>query len=199
MSGCTSRPSIPSRGAWTAVQSLDLENRLRLVNAVNTAPAEIPIAVALCENILRTGELSASMREQARRRLAMSYMACAGVAGAARIFREDGQCLDDLDIYDAFNCGMARWGEDGAVDRDPFRRVVELDRSETQEGTEPNHLQCMALAYWACGENTEALNCLDSAAHALEARRGSREFSCWRYLRASAESFAEWQGAGIPE
>ena len=132
MSGCTSRPSFPSRGAWAAVQSLDLEDRLRLVNAVNTAPAEIPIAVALCENILRTGELSASMRSEARRRLAMSYMACAGVAEAARIFREDGQCLDDLDIYDAFNYGMARWGEDGAVDRDPFRRVDELDRSETQ-------------------------------------------------------------------
>ena len=174
-----------------AVQSLDLEDRLWLVNAVNTTPAEIPIAVALCENILRTAELSASMREQARHCLAMSYMACAGVDEAARIFREESQCLDDLSIGDAFNYGMAKWGEDGTVDADPFRRVVELDRPDTQEDTDPNYLQCMALAYWACGENTEALNYLDSAAHALEARRGRREFSCWRYLRASAESFAE--------
>ena len=174
-----------------AVQSLDLEDRLWLVNAVNTTPAEIPIAVALCENILRTAELSASMRSDARHCLAMSYMACARVDEAARIFREESQCLDDLTIGDAFNYGMAKWGEDGTVDADPFRRVVELDRSDTQEDTDPNHLQCMALAYWACGENTGALNYLDSAAHALEARRGRREFSCWRYLRASAESFAE--------
>ncbi len=175
----------------TAVTSLDLADSFWLVRTLDRTTEEIGIAVAFWEHILDGSELSASMRNQARHHLGLSYMGCGRCAEAVGMFRDDSQNLEDLEIAYVFNYGMAKWCEDKVVDADIFRHVVELDRSDTQKDKGLNYLQCMAIAYWASGDNSAAIKCVDSARRVLGVMRGRWEISCWRYRRASAKSFAE--------
>ena len=107
------------------------------------------------------------------------------------MFRDDGQALDELNILDAFNYGMAAWGANGAIETEAFLRAVELDRSEIRKEQTLNHLQCMAIAYWAAGDRSEALDHVDRAQETVGGLRGRTEFSCWRYLQVSADQFKE--------
>ena len=104
------------------------------------------------------------------------------------MFRNDGQALDELDIVNAFNYGMAIWGMDGTIKIDAFLRVVDLDGPEIQKKN-LNYLQCMAIAYWAIGSRSKALDYIDRAQEAMSDLHGRAEFSCWRYLQIGADRF----------
>ena len=174
-----------------AVTSLDHEDSFWLASTLDRTTDEIGIAVAFWESILHTSELPASMRNQARHHLGLSYMGYGRSAEAAGIFREESQNVEDLEINNAFNYGMAKWGEDKEVDADIFRHVVELDRSGTQKDKDLNYFQCMAIACWASGENSAAIDFVNRARRALGVMRGRMEFSCWRYRRAGVKLFEE--------
>ena len=92
-----------------------------------------------------------------------------------------------MDIQDAFNYGMAVWGETGDVDTEPFARVIELHGLGTERDG-ANYHQCVAVAGWAVGDKEMALQCTERARGALGARKG-KEFSCWRYYRVAARDF----------
>ena len=177
--------------ASDAVQSLDLDDRLWIAEPLGRTRKEIEIAVALREDILETGELPVDRRNEARQELGLSYIGCGRFAEAAKMFREDGQELEDLDIRNAFNYGMAKWGEDKTVDAEILQRVVELDRCHDEEHEELNYLQCMAVAYWASGYSREGLVFLDKTRQVLGASRGRIEFSCWRYRQANSTEFSK--------
>ena len=174
-----------------AVISLDLEDSFWLASTFDRSKEDISIAVALWENILQTGELPPSMDNRAKHHLGLSYMGCGRFAEAAEMFLEENQAIDDLEIADAFNYGMAKWGEDGKADAVIFRRVLELDRSENRKNKNPNYLQCIAIASWAAGENSAAIDYLDKVRGALRVLRGRSTFSGWRYRRVSAKQFEE--------
>ncbi len=176
--------------ASAAVQSLNLEDRFWIAEPLDRTTKEIGIAVALWEDILETSELSVARRNEAKRKLGLSYIGCGRFAEAAKVFREKGQNMEDLEIANAFNYGMAKWGEDEAVDADIFGCVVTLDYLDRNKDKNLNYLQCMAIAYWASGDDSAALNFLHHARKALGARRSRIEFSCWRYRRASAIAFS---------
>ena len=96
-------------------------------------------------------------------------------------------------IQDAFNYGMAVWGDTLHVDSEPFARAVELDRSEQDPPDNPNYLQCMAVAYWAVGDTVTSLKLEDRARRAVKTirlRLGS-VVSCWRYRTVSMKAFTD--------
>lgn len=173
-----------------AVQSLDLEDRFWIAEPLDRTAEEIDISVALWEDILGSGELSVTRRKEAEHKLGLSYIGSGRFAEAARMFREEGQDAEDLDIASAFNFAMAKWGEDGAVDAGLFRCVATLDRLDSEKDKNLNYLQCMAIAYWASGSNSAALDFLRRARKALGAGRSRIEFSCWRYRRVGAMAFS---------
>lgn len=105
------------------------------------------------------------------------------------MFRSEEQNIEDLSIENAFNYGMAIWGASGTIEREAFQRAVDLDRSNVRKDKIPNYLQCMAIAYWAAGDNGTAMDCVERAQRAVGGFRGRTEFSCWRYLQVNAESF----------
>ena len=170
----------------TAVMSLDLEGKSWLADTFNGSPKDLVIAVSLWELILSASELSTETRNRAKRSLGLSYMGLGRCSDAIRMFRDDGQALDELNIEDAFNYGMAAWGANGAIETEVFLRVVELDRAEIQT---LNYLQCMAIAYWAAGDGGEALEYIDRAKKAVGGLRGRTELSCWHYLQVGADQF----------
>ena len=160
-----------------------------LADTFNRSPKDLVIAVSLWEQILDAGELPTKTRNRARHSLGLSYMGLGRCSDAIRMFRDDGQALDELNIVDAFNYGMAAWGVNGAIETETFLRVVELDRSEVRKARTLNYLQCMAIAYWAAGDGGEAIDHIDRAQEAVGGLRGRTELSCWRYLRVNAEQF----------
>ena len=174
-----------------AVQSLNLDDRFWIVGPLDRTSKEIAIAVALWEDILEADELPVAERNEAKQRLGLAYIGCGRFGEAAKVFREEGQNMEDLGIANAFNYGMAKWGEDGAVDADTFRCVVTLDRLDSKNEKNLNYLQCMAIAYWAAGDESTAVNFLHDARKALGARRSRVEFSCWRYRRVSGMVFVK--------
>ena len=175
----------------TAVTSLDLDGKSWLAGTFNRSPEDLVIAVSLWEQILGASELPIETCNRARHSLGLSYMGLGRCSDAARMFRDDGQALDELNIVDAFNYGMAAWGVNGAIETEAFLRVVELDRSGSRKARTSNYLQCMAIAYWAAGDAGEALDHIDRAQEAAGGLRGRTKFSCWRYLQVGAEQFEE--------
>ena len=173
----------------TAVTSLEIDGRSWLADTFNRSPKDLVIAVSLWEQILGAGELPTETRNRARCSLGLSYMGLGRCSDAIGMFRDDGQALDELNIVDAFNYGMAAWGVNGAIETEAFLRVVELDRSEVRKARTLNYLQCMAIAYWAAVDDGEAIDHIDRAQEAVGGLRGRTEFSCWRYLRVNAEQF----------
>ena len=172
----------------TAVTSLQFDDKFWLAGTFNRSLEDVLIAVSLWEQILDASDLPADRCNHAKHRLGLSYMGLGRCSEAARMFRSEEQSLDDLSIVDAFNYGMAMWGIGGAVERETFQRVVELDGSDARKDETSNYLQCMAIAYWAAGDSGAAIDYVEQSQRAV---RGRTEFSCWRYLQVSATSFEE--------
>ena len=174
----------------TAVMSLDLDGKSWLADTFNRSPKDLMIAVSLWEQVLGADELPSETRGHAKHSLGLSYMGLGRCSDAIRMFRDNGQALDELNIVDAFNYGMAMWGVNGTIETETFRRVVELDCSRAREEQQiSNYLQCMAIAYWAAGDSGAALDHIDRAQETVGSLRGRTVFSCWHYLQVSAELF----------
>ena len=172
--------------ASPAIASLDVDERLSLANGLEEWPDEIRVSMSILEPIAKDSDASDEVREKARGTLAMRYIATGNCEEAAKLLRYSDRSIEDMDVRDAFNYGMAAWGATGTILPEPFGQVVALDSSET-ERNRPNYLQCMAVAYWATGRTTEA------AAFESRARQAVRgwEFSCWRYFEVPANEFRE--------
>ena len=173
----------------TAVMSLEIDGKSWLADTFNRFHKDLMIAISLWKQILSASELPTETRNRAKHSLGLSYMGLGRCSDAIRMFRDDGQALDELNIENVFNYGMATWGMNGAIETEAFLRVVELDRSEIRKGQTSNYLQCMAIAYWAAGDSGKALDYIDRAQETVGGLRGRTEFSCWRYLQVGAELF----------
>ena len=173
----------------TAVTSLGLDDKLWLADTFDSFLEDVPIAVALWEKILDVSDLSAGQRAHAKNCLGLSYMGLGRCSNALGMFTNKEKNIVGLSIVHAFNYGMAMWGADGTIQADTFQRVVELDRANGGKDESPNYLQCMAIAYWATGDNAAAIGYVERAQRAAGGIRGRTEFSCWRYLQVGAKTF----------
>ena len=182
---CTPAEAVES----VAVVSLGLDGKFWLANTFNRSREDLAIAEFLWKQVLESNDLPASRRDNAEHLLGMSYMGLGKCADAAQRFRKENQGIDDLSMVDAFNYGMAMWGVKGTVATEAFRRVVELDRSDTRTDKASNRLQCMAIAHWAVGDNCEAIDHVDRAQATVDTLGGRTEFSCWRYLQVDSRTF----------
>ena len=174
-----------------AVLSLDPDDKVWIADPFDSSLNDVQLTISLLEPILDISELSESDRHYTKHYLGLSYMRLGRCSEAARIFRSEGENITDLSIEESFNYAMAMWGVTGTVQAEIFQRVVELDHSKPYEDEGPNHLQCMAIAYWAVGDDNAALDYVDQAQRAINDFRGRTEFSCWRYLQVDVMSFGE--------
>ena len=150
-------------------------------------PQEITISISILQRILGDASILEEDRAPARAALAVRFIATGACSEAAKLLRYGDRGIEDMDIRDAFNYGMAVWGASGEIVPDPFVRVVALDRSQSDPAPSPNHLQCMAVACWATGETAAAA---EFETRAREAVRDS-VFSCWRYTEVPTNEFNE--------
>lgn len=168
-----------------AVASLDVRERIFLSNRLAEWPDQIKVSIGILEPIVVDSDLREEDRARARSVLAMRRIATGACAEAAKLLRHEDCGIEDMDIQDAFNYGMAAWGSTGEIVADPFRRAVELDKLDSESPDHANYLQCMGVACWATGD-TEAAAGFEERAR--ESVRGSA-FSCWRYAEVQANEF----------
>ena len=172
-----------------AVTSLDAAERIWLAHELQGSPREVEVAASILEPMVEDQRLSSERRASTRSVLALRYLGAGKSSDAAELLGRGGRDVEDMDIGDAFNFGMATWGATREVVAEPFARVVELDRSH-RERDDANYLQCMAVAHWATGDMRAALDFLRQAREASDVERVST-FSCWRYYEAPAKAFGE--------
>ena len=178
-------------GQSTAVTALDSDDKFWLANSFDSTRAHLPIAVVLWEHILAASELEESVSVAGRHELGMAYMGLGRCSEAARMFRKEGQTIEDMRIVQAFNYGMALWGVNGTPEDSTFQHVVDLDRSASGGRRDANYLQCMAIAYWVLGDSDAAIACVKESQGELSSLRGRLVFSCWRYIEVEATDFEE--------
>ncbi|MDE0032512.1 MAG: ParA family protein [Deltaproteobacteria bacterium] len=184
------RSPVPQQIAESvAVVSMDADEQMWLAGMLNHSPDEALLAIPILQHIVRLDDFSATNRQSAEAELALAYMAVGRCSDTVQLLRPEGRSIGDMGIEDAFNYGMAVWGDTGTIETQPFERVLQLHSSIKRREAEPNYLQCMAIAYWATGDNAAAARYADEAEHAVETRRSAPAFSCWRYCRVNTGTF----------
>ena len=174
--------------ASPAVSSLDPRERITLADRLGGRRKQVPVAIRMLEPIVDDSTLAEEDRAFARDVLATRLIANGACGRAAELLRPDDRSLEDMDIRDTFNYGMALWGASGEIVEEPFDRVAELDKSQSEEEREgPNYWQCMAVANWAIDDIKVARQ---FETRARQAVRGW-VFSCWRYFEVPANEFRE--------
>ena len=171
-----------------AVKTLDHNGLLWLAKTFDYSKDAVSIAIALLEQALNIQKLSNSQIIELKLTQGKSYMGLGRCSEAAEMFRSETDDLAEMNIRDAFNYGMAIWGSRGVVETEIFHRVGELANLNQPNYKGPNYLQCMAITNWAIGDTNAARECVKLAVSTF---RGLSEFSCWRYLKVSRESFVE--------
>ena len=173
-----------------AVTSLGSEELVWLINELAGSLYELQVAISIFDSaISRTGgSLSVDVVDAMLTNIARVHMGIGDFRQAVKVFRHEGREVSDMDAEDAFNYGMAKWGETGEVVSEPFARVVEVEQENPKRDAGPNHLQRMAVACWAAGDLPGAVDFAHRARRAVRERHGSL-FSCWRYLRVPTAEF----------
>ena len=134
MGSCVPKKLVES----TAVRSLKLEEKFWLARTFNRSPEDLSIAVALWEQILHAPDIPASKLYEAKQHLGRSYMGLGRCSDAARMFRNDGQNIAELNI--AVMPSITVWQCGAQPERstaETFERVVKLDRS----GSDPQRYE----------------------------------------------------------
>ncbi len=174
--------------AMPAVTGMDVSDQIILADyIVDLARREaIDQSTAILRSIANDARLPDELCAQARSSLALIFIGLGDYRSAIETLTFGGQRIQDLNIRDAFNYGMAVWAVLGVVQADHFERVVALDAEEGSR-EDANYLQCLAVANWAVGD----LECArEFALRAREKGRIARRvFSCWRYRRERGSEF----------
>lgn len=173
-----------------AVTSLDVEERLWLAGQHGGSPEEIKAIVSILQPLVGDNTLSDEALRSVISQLALAYIGVGEFSRATELLSGGGRRVGDMGIEDAFNYGMAVWGDTCRVDPEPFVRTVEIDRADQGSADSPNYFQCMAVASWACGDVETALSFIRKARTTMDKSRRP-EFSCWRYCRVGAKAFID--------
>ena len=173
--------------ALPAVTGLNVSEQLVLASNLSRVE-DVGHSDAILRRIAGDSEQSDASRKRAWSNLALNCIGSGRYRQAMEALTREGRRVDEMDIVEAFNYGMAVWADSGMVQTEPFERVVGLAASEGRE-KDANHLQCLAVANWAAGARESAVR---FARRAREVGRPSRlAFSCWQYRYVRGSAFAE--------
>ena len=173
-----------------AVRSLGTDERLRLAEELGESPEEIRVTASILQSLADDNTLSDEQCRSVKSKLTLAYIGSGECAKAIELFSDRGLHVGDMESLDAFNYGMAVWGDTHHIDSRPFTRVVELDQAALSPPDIPTYFQCMAVAYWACGDAATALESIRKARAKMDNIRGP-VLSCWRYYRVEPKAFID--------
>lgn len=169
-----------------AVASMDSRAKVGLAVQLGRS-GHLRECIGLLREALRRADQT-GLRRRATAELALALIGTGSVGEARELLGGGAAAPQSMDVVDAFNYGMAAWGESGCIQRDVFERVVELNESKDDDDLDANYLQCMAVAYWAVGRVDAAMEYARRAK--IKAASTLRPtFSCWRYRTVHPRDF----------
>ena len=171
---------IAQRGT---VRELPAAVRGLIGTRLNRDVADLPIALDILKGVIEDPNVEDRLRKAAREKMSLALIGSGAFHEAIRFLEEAG-ARDTSDIAIAFNYAISQWAATQQIDDKLFRRVTDLD-TEGMSTEGANYAQCLAVAQWAIGNRELA----DAFLHRAEALADGWEFSCWRYLEVSEETF----------
>ncbi len=176
-----------------AIRGMAADEQAFLAGRMLRNKDEAAFAASLLQPRLDSADFTENDLDPSRVNAALAFMATGRFEEAAAVCRASTP-LEEMNVEDAFNYGMATWARDGEVCREPFARVIELAAAdsvpvESVHAQGANYLQCLAVAHWALGDVPAAQDALAAAEARIRTERSS--FSCWRYLHVPARIFVE--------
>lgn len=151
---------------------------------------ERALGAAILARLAEDGDGSDESRSMARSQLAVAHIEAGRFQEAREVLLRGRRDVGSMTIQDAFNYGMAQWAESGAVVVPPFRRVVELATERSNERSDANYHQCLAIAHWTVGDRATATACANKAREDARSE-GGLIFSCWQYRSVRLEVFLD--------
>jgi hypothetical protein len=159
-----------------AIQSLSSSTRRAIAIELRASESEAWSAIQILQDLLTDESLAEGDQEETRTALALPLI-------SLRRFAEVTELLADAKtIEDAFNFGMARWGQTGAVPRFEMEEVVRMYESDPRQVNRQsaNYEFCIAIAMWAAGRGDDAHIHIGNAKQIARGLVGT-DFSPWSY------------------
>ena len=185
----------PDQLVWVAdspaVAALPPSEQVWIASELNRSRIQAETAAIMLGPLLVNAQLSTEEKMRARWCLVLAYMALGQFSQAIEVIRSEEPDVGRMSTAFTFNYGMALWGESGQLVREPFDRVVEIDRSDHREDPSPNYLQCIAIAYWVVGEPDAAREAAEKARREMRRSIRRSEFSCWQYRHVPGIEFEQ--------
>ena len=170
-----------------AFLSLSPDDRIWIASDFSRSRSAAETTRSMLEPLLKDTNLARSTMTQARHEYILASIAVGSFPEAMNIAHNEQPDVGKMSIYFAFNYGMAKWGLQRSLDREPFSRVISIARDEPEDDQSLNYLQCMAFSYSVIGDLDKARRALESARVAMRSVHSS--FSCWRYYHVSVDQF----------
>ena len=174
---------------WTAGVSPAVRSWIASERLVHSRE-ELQVARTLLQDVVADDSLTSDHTSRAANDLVLVSIALGAASEAMALIQKQQPVVEMMGIQQAFNYGMALWAATGEVGTEPFHRVVTLDTEQPRTTPDAKYLQCMAVAYWAVGQERAAAGFAERAKYENRTDR-RREFSCWRYMRVSARVFRQ--------
>lgn len=168
-----------------AFSSLSPDDRIWIASDFSRSRSAAETTRSMLEPLLKDTNLPRSTMTQARHEYILASIAVGSFPEAMNIALNEQPDVGKMSIYFAFNYGMAKWGLQRSLDREPFSRVISIARDEPEDDQSLNYLQCMAFAYSVIGDLDKARRAIESARVAMRSVHSS--FSCWRYYHVSVD------------
>ncbi len=176
---------------FPAVASLEAEDQFWLADSLPRW-TKFSASTAIFRELADDADLDEKFKSRVRSQLAINLIGEGEFQDAIDLLAHDGRSVEQMEIQDAFNYAMARWGIDGSVDGTSFDQVVALSKQDTGKTSDgnadgANYFQCLSVAHWAVKNIETARRYVEKAIQGSDRER--LIFSCWRYRNVSDNEF----------
>lgn len=176
-------------GKTPAFASLTGRKRAWVADELMWSKEGLQAAIDLLSQCKGDPNLSVGTEKSIRASMSLALIGLGRFSEVMKAFGTARPAPQDLDIQDAFNYGMAEWGETGTPTKDMFDWVVSLN-SKRGERYGANYYQCIAVALWIVGRHQDAIDRLEQANQQI-VEKPTPDFSCWRYMKVTPTEFQE--------
>ena len=149
----------------------------------------LPAVMQILQSLLKRGDLPGGFEAKVRTELVLALISSGRYQEAIDNLTLGGQHdVGHLELHEAFNLAMARWGLESKPNPESFARVLETPSDSETTIDNANFKQCFAIASWAANQTETAKRYIDEAWQTMVSHP-RREFSCWSYLHVTPDGF----------
>jgi hypothetical protein len=180
--------SLPQSSAFL---KLDDDEQFLIARDLFYSRRSLPVVREILQNLLKRTDLSDGLEANVKSEFVLSLISDGRYQEAIDNLTTGGQRdPKELELDEAFNLAMARWGLDSKATPDCFAKVLETPLDPDAAYENANFRQCFAIASWAANQTERAKLYIDEAWQRMVSHPRT-EFSCWSYLHVTPDEFLE--------